>query len=155
MSTLEAEIAEIIERRFGCHPETADRAAREIVESGAELQRLRAENAALKAASSAPSSGATQMSDLVERLRTRSFPKAMPLSTATKELGKTCDEAADRITALEAERDRLREALKPFADLPPYPPANRKLLIVDAAGPYHILQLDFDRARTALGGSHE
>lgn len=66
MSTLEAEIAEIIERRFGCHGETAARAAREIVESGAELQRLREENAALKSASFSAPIGATQMSDRTE-----------------------------------------------------------------------------------------
>jgi hypothetical protein len=57
--------------------------------------------------------------------------------------------------AAQAERiAKLEEALKPFAELPPYPPAHRKLLIVDASGPYHVLQLDFDRARAALGGDN-
>lgn len=49
MSTLESEIAEIIERRFGCHTETAARAAREIIEHGVTVRRLAEKNAALRA----------------------------------------------------------------------------------------------------------
>ena len=56
------------------------------------------------------------MSDLVERLKWRRFPRDTKLSEDIRALGSTCDEAAARITELEAENARLREALQPFAE---------------------------------------
>jgi hypothetical protein len=48
------------------------------------------------------------MSELVKRLRSKHCCDATKCN---------CDEAADRITALEAENKALREALRPFAEL--------------------------------------
>jgi len=57
------------------------------------------------------------MSDLVERLKWRRFPRDTTLAENICALGRTCDEAAARITELEAENARLREALQPFSDM--------------------------------------
>lgn len=48
----------------------------------------------------------------------------------------------------DAEIERLRAALKPFAEVPPHSPPSRRCIVVDASsGPYHFLQSDLDRAK--------
>jgi hypothetical protein len=45
----------------------------------------------------------------------------------------------------------LIEALRPFTEVPPHSPPERKLLVVDAGnGPWHLKQIAFDNARAAI-----
>lgn len=61
------------------------------------------------------------MSDLVERLRHRAFATRAMNRSHKEYHAKLDDEAADRIEALEAERDRLREALRDIVDFQDLP----------------------------------
>jgi hypothetical protein len=66
------------------------------------------------------------------------------------------NEAAAFIRAQEAENERLREALKPFAEVPPWAHKDAKIVVtIVSGGPFHLFQGDFDRARAALGGNND
>lgn len=49
------------------------------------------------------------------------------------------------------EAPSIKEALEPFASVPPHSNPDQRLLVIDAGnGPYHFLQSDLDRAKAAL-----
>lgn len=53
-----------------------------------------------------------------------------------------------QMLTMKAEIERLRAALKPFAEVPPHsPPERRCMVMVVSSGPYHFLQSDLDRAK--------
>lgn len=55
-----------------------------------------------------------------------------------------------------ADSERLRATLKPFAEVPPHSPPDRRCLVADAgAGPYHFLQSDLDRAKEVYRGNEQ
>ena len=81
------------------------------------------------------------MIDIVERLRQRVTGNMLLSMPPQEQKDGLCHAAADTIEALRAENEKLREALKPFADA----------VTDEYSWKYDVNRDDFRAARKALG----